>query len=90
MEVALQIRKVDSRVRDRLAAEAARRGQSLQQYLHDVLDDEARRLGNVAVIERFSRRRYGSSVSAQDVVDTLRAERETRDGALGVPDGDRR
>ena len=88
--VALQIRDVDERVHDKLAAAAKRRGQSLQAYLHDVINDEARRLDNVAVIERFARRSHGASVSPEDVVETLRAEREARDAALGVPDEERR
>jgi antitoxin FitA len=46
--VALQIRDVDEHVRDTLAAEAAKRGQSLEAFLRDVLNDEARRLENVA------------------------------------------
>lgn len=88
--VALQIRDVDEQVRDKLAAAAKRRGQSLQSYLHDVINDEARRLDNVAVIERFARRGHGASVSPQDVIDTLHAERQARDSALGVPDEERR
>lgn len=88
--VALQIRDVDEQVRDKLAAAARRRGQSLQSYLHDVINDEARRLDNVAVIERFASRRHGTSVSPEDVLETLRAEREARDATLGVPDEERR
>lgn len=60
--VALQIRDIDDRVHDKLVAAAKRRGQSLQSYLHDVINDEARRLDNVAVIERFASRRHGMSV----------------------------
>lgn len=87
---ALRIRNVDERVRDKLAAAAKRRGQPLQQYLHDVLNDEARRVDSVAVIERFSRRRYGTSLSVEDVIETLRAERRARDATLGAPDEERR
>jgi len=86
----LQIRDVDEQVRDKLAAAARRRGQSLQQYLHDVINDEARRLDNVAVIERFSRRRHGNSLSAEDIVETLHRERQTRDATLDVPDEEAR
>lgn len=88
--VALQIRDVDERVRDKLTAAAKRRGQSLQQYLHDVINDEARRLDNVAVLERFSHRRHGTSLSADDIVETLHMERQARDATLGVPDEERR
>ena len=88
--VALQIRDIDDRVHDKLVAAAKRRGQSLQSYLHDVINDEARRLDNVAVIERFGRRRHGVSVSPEAVIETLHAERQARDAALDVPDEERR
>ena len=84
--IALQIRDVDERVRDTLAAAAKKRGQSLQSYLHDVITDEARRLDNVAVIERFAHRRYGARVSAESVVEALRTERQARESALDVPE----
>jgi hypothetical protein len=86
--IALQIRDVDERVRDALAAAAKKRGQTLQSFLHDVINDEARRFRNVAVIERISTKKHGTSVSAEDIVESLRIERQARDAALGVPDAE--
>jgi hypothetical protein len=86
--VALQIRDVPEELRDKLAAIAAKRGQSLQAYLFDVIDHEARRADNLAVLEMFSRRAYGSRVSRDDVLDALHTGRAERDAALGVPGAD--
>ncbi|MEU7293162.1 hypothetical protein AB0A76_08160 [Streptomyces exfoliatus] len=86
--VALQIRDVPEDMRDRLAAIAGERGQSLQAYLFDVLADEVRRRDNLAVLEGFSAGRYGARLDTADVLDALRAGREERDAALGVPGGD--
>jgi antitoxin FitA len=81
--VALQIREVSEDLRNRLAAIAQERGQSLQSYLLDVVNDEVRRHDNMAVLERFSRPRYGTRLEVGDVVDTLRAERAARDFGPG-------
>ncbi|WP_318208051.1 MULTISPECIES: hypothetical protein [unclassified Streptomyces] len=86
--VALQIRDVPEDMRDRLAAIAGERGQSLQAYLYDVLADEVRRRDNLAVLEGFSAGRYGSRLDTADVLDVLRAGRRERDAALGGPEGD--
>jgi antitoxin FitA len=82
--VALQIREVPEELRDRLTELARQRGQSLQAYLFDVLRDEARRQDNLAVLDRFSKRAYGSHLSPPDVLGALDAERATRDTELGV------
>ncbi|MFE0627289.1 hypothetical protein ACFW3D_09985 [Streptomyces sp. NPDC058864] len=87
--VALQIRDVPEELRDRLAAIAEERGQSLQAYLFDLVSDEVRRRDNLAVIERFSKSAYGTRLSEGDVTDTLRAARAERDAELGVPGSDR-
>ncbi|WP_084961301.1 FitA-like ribbon-helix-helix domain-containing protein [Thermoactinospora rubra] len=86
--VALQIRDVPDELRDRLAELARQRGQSLQAYLFDVISDEARRQDNLAVIDRFSRGRYGTRLEKPDVLDALRVGRRERDVALGVPESD--
>ncbi|WP_431945324.1 hypothetical protein [Actinacidiphila sp. bgisy167] len=83
--VALQIRDVPEELRDRLAAIAEERGQSLQAYLLDLVRDEVRRRDNLAVLERFSRSAYGSRLAAGDVMDVLRTARAERDAQLGVP-----
>lgn len=86
--VALQIRDVPEELRDRLAAIAEERGQSLQAYLFDLVRDEVRRRDNLAVLERFSRSAYGTRLAAGDVMDVLRTARAERDAQLGVPGGD--
>jgi hypothetical protein len=46
--VAIQVRDVSQRSRDALAAEAERRGVSLQVFLHEVLEREAASARNIA------------------------------------------
>lgn len=58
--VALQIRDVPEDVRDALAVQAKARGQSLQAYLLELVELQARRLRNMAVLERFAGRSDGS------------------------------
>jgi hypothetical protein len=50
--VAIQIRDVSNKTRDALAGEAERRGQSLQFFLHDVLEREAASARNLAWVQR--------------------------------------
>lgn len=52
MPVALQIRDVPDAVKDVLAAEARRQGQSVQAYLLAVVEREARLLQNGYVFDR--------------------------------------
>src|SRR6266508_3602400 len=54
--VALQIRDVPEDVRDALVAQAKARGQSLQAYLLELIETQARRLRNTAVLDRFAGR----------------------------------
>ncbi|WP_282697045.1 hypothetical protein [Streptomyces sp. CC208A] len=86
--VVLRIRDVPEEMRNRLAAIAAERGQSLQAYLYDVLADEVRRRDDLAVLEAFSAGRHGTRVDTADVLDALHAARAERDRALGVPPED--
>lgn len=77
--VALQIRDVPDDVRQTLAEQASRRGQSLQSFLLKLVTDEARRSANAAIVARFANRNDGSSLSTADMVDLIdqaRAERE--------------
>jgi len=79
--VALQIRDVPEDVRRTLAEQAARRGQSLQAFLLNLVSDEARRASNLAVLGRFADRTDGSALSAAEMVrslDEARAERDRR------------
>ncbi|MCQ4081828.1 hypothetical protein NGB36_14730 [Streptomyces sp. RB6PN25] len=85
--VALQIRDVPEDLRDKLTAIARERGQSLQSYLLDVVSDEVRRRDNLTALQRLTGRTWGTRLSTDDVVGTLRNAREARDAELGVPEG---
>lgn len=79
--VALQIRDVPEAVRDELAARARTQGQSLQALLLRLVEDEAQRSRNLALLERFADRSDGSylaSEEAADSLDRIRAERTMR------------
>jgi hypothetical protein len=84
--VALQIRDVPDELRDRLSALAGQRGQSLQAYLFDVISDEARRLDNLAVLDRLTKSAYGTRLSSADIDNALHGGRAARDAELGVPE----
>jgi hypothetical protein len=58
--VALQIRDVPDEVRDALAAQARARGQSLQSFLLELVELQARRLRNTATLDHFAGRSDGS------------------------------
>jgi hypothetical protein len=73
--VALQIRDVPEEVRDALAAQAKARGQSLQSYLHELVEAQARRLRNTAVLERFAGRSDGSHVLPDETSAELAEQR---------------
>lgn len=79
--VNVQIRDVPERVRDTLAEVARSRNQSTQGYLRELLEEDARRAGNVALL-RGVRAVGGGSVSSPgetaDEIDALRRERDPR------------
>ncbi|MGH3843031.1 MAG: hypothetical protein ACRDS0_16525 [Pseudonocardiaceae bacterium] len=64
--VASQIRDVPE---DVLAQRARARGQSLQAFLLWLVEQEARRSRNLAVLDRFADRTDGSRLPAAEVVD---------------------
>ena len=74
MSVALQIRDVPDDVRDALTEEARRRGQSVQAYLLDLVQREARTLHNVDIFDRTQHLRIELDV---DPVDVIREGRES-------------
>lgn len=81
--VNIQIREVPEQVRDVLAESARHRGQSMQAYLLDLLEEDARRAGNAALL-RQARRAGPGYVSAagetgSEIAD-IRAERDRRNG----------
>jgi hypothetical protein len=73
--VALQIREVPAEVRDTLADTARGRGQSLQAYLLELVQTDARRARNAQALERFARRRDGARLSAEEVTAAVEAGR---------------
>ncbi|HLI36288.1 MAG TPA: hypothetical protein VKV80_02965 [Streptosporangiaceae bacterium] len=50
--VSIQIRDVPESVRDTLARVARSRGQSMQAYLRELLEEDARRTANVALLKQ--------------------------------------
>ncbi|HEX5597928.1 MAG TPA: hypothetical protein VFX61_18230 [Micromonosporaceae bacterium] len=83
--VALQIRDVPEEVRDALAAHAKSRGQSLQAYLLELVETQAQRLRNTAVLDRFAGRSDGARAlpgeTAADLADQREQHRPMGDAA---------
>jgi antitoxin FitA len=77
--VALQIRDVPEDVRDALAAQAKARGQSLQSYLLELMETQAQRLRNTAVLDRFAGRSDGSRSLPGETSTELAEQRAQRD-----------
>jgi hypothetical protein len=80
--VALQIRDVPNEVRDILAEDAARRGQSLQAYLLELVKTQARRRCNSALIRSLRERSDGASLGPGEAAELIRRLREERDAHL--------
>ncbi|RQW82033.1 FitA-like ribbon-helix-helix domain-containing protein [Micromonospora globispora] len=76
--VALQIRDVPEEVRDALAAQAKARGQSLQAYLLELVETQARRLRNTATLDRFAGRTDGTDSLPGETAAELTEQRERR------------
>ena len=83
--VALQIRDVPDEVRDALVAEAKARGQSLQAYLLGLVQAQARRLRNTAVLDGFAGRTDGTRSVPGETAAELAQQRERADG-LAAPE----
>ena len=73
--MALQIRDVPDDVRDRLAAKAKARGQSLQAYLLELVTGDAQRLSNIEIITRLRASGGGSHLAPGEAAETIRAAR---------------
>lgn len=80
--VALQIRDVPDAVRQTLADRARARGQSLQAFLLSLVEDEARRSENLALLDRFADRADGSQLTAEQATEALEQARAERDTEL--------
>lgn len=78
MTVALQIRDVPDAVKDVLAAEAKRQGQSVQAYLLAVVEREARLLQNGSAFDRTT------AFRTRLEPDPVTVLREGRDGGFDV------
>ena len=70
MTVSMSIRHVPEEVRDALAARAAQRGQSLQEYLLSTLVEHAQRPTMSEMLERIRTRRAAteSTVTLEDIL----------------------
>lgn len=82
--VSIQIRDVPERVRDTLAEVARSRGQSMQAYLHDLLEEDARRASNIASLKRLRAMGGGYVATPGETageLDAIRAERELRNSS---------
>lgn len=72
----VQVRNVPAQVHRELKARAAERGESLNAYLLDLLAREVARPTVAEVLARAERRAGRAEVSAVDVLDEVRAERD--------------
>jgi len=77
--VALQIRDVSEDVRDILASEAEERGQSLQAYLLAMVNAQAARKRNSALIRRLRATGGGSNMTLEEVNELKYQQRAERD-----------
>jgi hypothetical protein len=80
--VALQIREVPEDVRDTLAERARGRGQSLQAFLLALVEQEARRSRNRALLDRFAGRNDGTRLDPGDAAEAVRQARGERETEL--------
>lgn len=74
---AITVRNVSQETRDELAARAAARGQSLQEYLAAALESMAAKPDLDQLLQSIRRRKAstGSSISAQVILDSRDADR---------------
>jgi hypothetical protein len=82
--VNIQIRDVSEQVRDGLAERAHARGQSMQVYLRNLLEDDARRGKNGVLLNEMASRGGGCVSEPGETareVEALRADRIDRVGA---------
>jgi hypothetical protein len=80
--VALQIRDVPEETRLALTERAGERGQSLQGFLLDLVNAEAERSRNRAILARFEGRTDGARLAGTERTAALDAARVERDAAL--------
>jgi antitoxin FitA len=76
--VAIQIRDVPEDVRDALVTQAKARGQSLQAFLLELVETQARRVRNTTILNRFADRCDGTRSLPGETAAELAEEREQR------------
>jgi predicted metal-dependent TIM-barrel fold hydrolase len=79
--VNIQIRDVPETVRDTLAKVARSRGQSMQAYLRDLLEEDARRAANAALLRQVraaGRGHRGAPGETARELEEIRAQRDLR------------
>lgn len=77
--VALQVRGVFEPTRRALSAEAKARGESLQEYLLDLLDREARDIDNRRLLAEVAPEPSMDAARRVEFVELIRTERERRE-----------
>jgi hypothetical protein len=80
--VALQIRGVSEPTRRTLSAEARARGESLQEYLLDLLDREARAVDGRRLLAEWTAGPSGDGPQPINFVELVRSEREGQGSSL--------
>lgn len=77
MTINITIRDIDDHVRDVLAARAARRGQSMQEFLRRELEAMAARPATEDLLERIRQRKAasGTHLDAADILEARDADR---------------
>ncbi len=77
MPVQINIRNVPEEVRNELASRAARRGQSMQEFLRGELERIASRPSNDVLLEEIRRRKeaFGTRVTAAEILEARDADR---------------
>ncbi len=77
----IQVRNVPSRVHRELVREAQKRGQTLTQYIEEILEREVAQRRKGAVFERIMKR-SPVHLEGVDTAELIRQERENRDEHL--------
>jgi antitoxin FitA len=80
--VAVQIRDVPDETRDALVRLAARKGQSLQAFLLDLVNDASRRERRLAILDEIDARQEGAPTTGLSAADLVRETRRERDEQL--------
>lgn len=77
MPTHMQIRNLSDYAHRTYRTRAARAGKSLQEYMHDKLERDAEMTTLEEALAAIENDRGGSTVTAEDIVDAIRADRES-------------